>query len=300
MIRRYQYDHITWVDIILPDAAEARAIMQEFSIDAAVAEEIIAPSPKPRIDLYPTFLYLILHFPAIRHSHSRDSAQEVDFIVSKNVLITVRYDTIDAIDEFAKEFEVNTILKKSAIGEHAGFLFYLLVSKLYRALLRELENMESALNAIEGRIFGGDERAMVEELSLASREIIDFRRAVSYHDEILETLRAAGVLFFGKQFAYYLRSIKGEYRRVWDALEGKREYLQELRDTNDSILSAKQNEVMKTFTILAFVTFPLALIAEIFGFSPLATHPYAFYYIAGVILIGIVIMTFYFKHKRWL
>ena len=274
--------------------------MQEFSIDAAVAEEIIAPSPKPRIDLYPTFLYLILHFPAIRHSHSRDSAQEVDFIVSKNVLITVRYDTIDAIDEFAKEFEVNTILKKSAIGEHAGFLFYLLVSKLYRALLRELENMESALNAIEGRIFGGDERAMVEELSLASREIIDFRRAVSYHDEILETLRAAGVLFFGKQFAYYLRSIKGEYRRVWDALEGKREYLQELRDTNDSILSAKQNEVMKTFTILAFVTFPLALIAEIFGFSPLATHPYAFYYIAGVILIGIVIMTFYFKHKRWL
>ena len=78
----------------------------------------------------------------------------------------------------------------------------------------------------------------------------------------------------------------------------------ELRETNNSLLATKQNEIMKVITIMAFSTFPLALIADIFGMGAVATpllgHPFDFWIILG--FMGIVGLAFlaYFHRRGWL
>ena len=78
----------------------------------------------------------------------------------------------------------------------------------------------------------------------------------------------------------------------------------DLRTTNDSLLSTKTNEVMKVLTILAFITFPLSLIASIFGMNidsaPLANNPYGFWIVIGIMIALMISMFLYFRHKRWL
>lgn len=295
---------MTWVDLESPTQEEVREVMEEFNIHPLAANELLSPTTRPKADLYPSFIYLILHFPAFQHKHGHDTNQEVDFIIGKKFIITTHYETIDPLHEFSKVFEVNSIIDKSHLGAHAGFLFYYIAKELYKSLANELEYIQEDLAHIEEYIFAGFERDMVEELSRVNRKLLNFKQSIRLHEEVLDSLQGAGSEFFGEKFSHYLQAINGEYHKVASQLDGHRETLTDLRKTNDSLLSTKQNEIMKVLTIMAFVTFPLSLIAGIFGMNtkmlPIVGLPGDFWIVIGIMAFGMALMFWYFKHKKWI
>src|SRR5450830_1047352 len=105
MITTQKMGDITWVDVLTPTKDEVLQLQKNYKLNDAVTHDLIIPTFMPRIDECDEHLYTVLHFPANKHSH-RESAQEVDFIIGKNYLITVRYDTIDALFLLYKSFEV--------------------------------------------------------------------------------------------------------------------------------------------------------------------------------------------------
>jgi magnesium transporter len=301
---RRRHNGLTWIDLENPSREEVAEVVGEFGIDAAVAEEVLSPTRKPRIDLFDEYLFLILHFPALRHSHTTTTLQEIDFIVGKRYLITVHYDTVDAIDKFSQVFETNSVLNASPIGDHAGFLFYFLIQKLYHSLEHELEYIESALESIENRIFAGNEKEMVRELSFYGRDLADIVKAIGYHEEVLSSLEIAGETLFGASFRFYLHRVLGEYHRVRHGLSAAQHFFDELRETNNSLLSTKQNEVMKTFTVMAFITLPLSLVAGVFGMNvehtPISGHPLDFWIVIILMVVLSLVMYALFKYRKWL
>jgi len=277
--------------------------MKEFDIHPVVAQELLSPTIRPRVDLYENAVYLILHFPVFEHKHGGEETQEVNFIIGKNFLITTHYDMIDPLHEFSKVFEVSSIIDKSNMGDHAGFLFFYLIKELYKSLANELDGINNSLEKIEDQIFQGREKEMVEEISKINMDLLNFKQSIRLHKDILSSLEIAGVKFFGDKFAYYLSAITGEYYKIASQLEGNKETMAELRETNDSLLSTKQNEVMKILTVLAFITFPLSLVASIFGMNTISTPIVGnvgdFWFVVGIMAVGTMGMFIYFKHKKW-
>jgi len=305
MITRYQHKNIIWIDLESPTPEEIKEIMEKYNIHPIVAEELLHQTLKPRVEFYENnFIYLILHFPAFKHTHSTQQNQEVDFIVGHDFIITTRYDTIDPLHKFSKIFEVDSILDKSGIGDHAGYIFYFMIKKLYKALEHELEYITDALREIEERIFEGREKEMVIELSAISRDLLNFKQAITPHKDVLTSFEPAGLKFFGDNFQHYLKNIMGEYYRVQSGIEANLDSLGELRETNNSLVSTKQNEVMKVLTIMAFITFPLSLIASIFGMNtkylPIVGSQNDFWIIISIMIIAVMIFFTFFKHKKWL
>lgn len=304
MISRYNYKDLVWVDLESPTQEEVRSVMEEFGVHPLVAEELLTPTLRPKVDLYPNFIYLILHFPAITHRHTGGREQEIDFIIGKKFLITTHYDLIDSLHEFSKVFEVNSILEKSNIGDHAGYILFYILKELYKMLDRELNHIGRDFNEIEPNIFGGKERDMVTSISHLNRDLLNFRQTIRPHKEVLESFELAGAKFFGQDFSYYLRTITGEYFKVSSILDGHRETLMELRNTNDSLLTTKTNDIMKTIAIISFVTFPLSLVAAIFGMNtkilPIVGGDNDFWYIIGIMVTITLTIFAYFKRKRWI
>jgi len=298
------YNNLVWVDLESPTKDEVRDIVENFSIHGSVAEELILPSIRDRVDLYPNCIYVILHFPAEGHTNSLGTNQEIDFIIGKDFLITAHYDTIDAIHKFSKVFEANGITHGADIGDHAGYIFYLLIQKLYGSIEHELDKFESDLNEIEEQMFAGKEKKMVENISRLGRIILDFKRTVSLHRSVLQSLETAGIKFFGNSFVHFFKKIEAEQFKIYSLIEGQQESLKEIRETNNSMLSSKENEVMKTLTIMAFVTFPLSLIATIFGMNtvnmPIIGGDYDFWIVIGIMAIFTFAFFVFFKKNRWL
>ena len=80
--------------------------------------------------------------------------------------------------------------------------------------------------------------------------------------------------------------------------------LNELRETNNSLLSTKQNEIMKVLTIVSFIAYPLTILAALFQmntkYTPIVGMPNDFWIVTGTMFIVAIIFYLYFKSKKWL
>jgi magnesium transporter len=304
MITRYEHNGLRWIDVESPSKEEVTTIAGEFSLHPLVTDELISPSLRPKVDLYKNGIYLILHFPAFKHAHGKDVRQEVDFVIGKDYLITVHYDMIDAVHKFSKEFEVSSILKRSEVGDHAGYLFFHLIKKLYHSLSHELEHIETRLENAESKIFQGGESKMVQVLSFINRDLLDLKQALRSHNDILKSLESAGVKFFGTDFSFYLQAISGEFYKVANTLDGHKETLVDLRETNDSLLTTKTGDIMKRLTFVSFSTFPPMLLAGIFGMNaqhtPIVGNSFDFWILLGIMFMISFIIVGFFHYKKWL
>lgn len=298
----YEHNGVLWIDLESPTQEEIKAIVDQFGIVPMVAEELLIPSIKPRAEFYDAYVYVVLHFPTLRRSH-QSIEQEVDFIVGRNFIITTHYDIVDPLHKFSKVFEVNSLLDKSNMGNHAGFFFFYMLKKLYKGVEYEVERVRHHLTTIEGDIFSGHEVGMVEAISNTSRDLLNLRQTIEPHREILHTIESDGAKIFGDTFAPYLRALSNEYYRVHNHVMRNTESLHELRETNNSLLSTKENETMRVLTIMALLTFPLALVVSILEidsvYNPIKGMQYDFWVIVGIVIVLGTCMIAYFKHKNW-
>lgn len=307
MISYYKHKNTTWIDIENPSAKEVRQIAEKYSLDPNIASDLLTPSYRPYVDVHSDNIYLILHFPIV--SDKIDSANEnrfheIDFVIGHDYLITNRYEPYSAILEFSKMFEVDSILEKSNMSVNGGFIFFYMLKHLYQNLYNKLESLKEKIKSAEDDIFDGKEKEMVLEFSRLNRQIINFKSAFSMHRDVLENLMQASDGFFGPEFKYYSKTIFGEYLKVQNEIIAVKEYLDELRETNNSLLSTKQNEIVKNLTLITFLVLPLSLIANIFNMNasntPILGMPNDFLIILLIMMFVTVITFGLLKYNKWL
>src|SRR3989338_8259123 len=140
---------------------------------------------------------------------------------------------------------------------------------------------------------------MVAELSKTARSLLKLRQTLEPHREILRMLEGSGLRLYGADFFPYLRALSSEYYRVHNHIMRTTDFLHELRETNNSLLTTKQNETMKMFTIMAFTTFPLTLIAATLAThapgTPFINSPNGFWMILGIMLLVAACIFFFFN-----
>jgi len=294
MITTQKMGSVTWVDVLSPTQNEILELEKNYKIDADVAHDLIIPTITPRLDECDAHLYAVLHFPANKHSH-KSSAQEIDFVVGKDYLITVHYDTIDTLYLLLKSFEVGSLLSESDRFTKAYELLFVILRKMYGSVFDELAAIEDRFDKIEQGIFDGKEKEMVSTISRASRTLLDFKRTLIPHEEVLGVLQQAGTRQFGKDFNADIIVVAKEYRRSRDRIRDDIEALIELRETNNTLLSTKQNEIIKIFTILAFITFPVTLVMDV-----ITSAPEMMWVLILLLVIAISTMIIFFKYKKWL
>lgn len=306
MIQTRHYNNLTWVDAESPTVSEILELVNTYGLSTRVGEDMRTHNSKPRIEYHDSYIYLVLHIPVrskIKGKHVIEE-KEIDFVLAKDFLITVKYGVIESLHNFSKVFDTDSIIDKKNLGNHAGFIFYYMMKRIYAQMIIDLEAMKGSLVYAEGKIFSGDEKKMVEVLSNLSRELIDLKQASRLHKEVIEAFAPLGHRFFGDDFRSYIDDILKEYGKIHEIIANHRELLNELRETNDSILSTKQNEIMKTLTVVAFIAFPLTVISEIFTMNtthtPIVGQPYDFQIILGFMLVVVLSVFSVFKFKKWL
>ena len=86
-------------------------------------------------------------------------------------------------------------------------------------------------------------------------------------------------------------------------MENVTEVLRELRETNNALLSTKQNETMKILTLFTFLALPFTIIASLFQMNtnstPLVNSNIAWPIIVGTEIFITLILFTIAKKKKW-
>lgn len=306
MIATYKCKKLTWIDLECPSKDEVKTLMQKYSIHPLVAEEVLRDTVRPKVDIYKNIIYLILHFPLYDNIKREYQSCEIDFILGKNFLITVHYIPLIPLIEMTKIFEANAALKGEDLTKNPGVLLFYVLRQLYAFSESQLSLIQTKIEDVGKRMF--EKKAtlydLVRKISHVRKEIVDYRRIIQFHREVFGSLEYAGIKIFGEDFVHYLNSINGEYLKVWNLMESHRETIESIQNTTDSLLTHRTNDIIKILTIMAFVTFPLMLIASIFSMRtdwlPFVGISGDFWIIAIIMIITTTLMFLYFKYKKWL
>ena len=90
---------------------------------------------------------------------------------------------------------------------------------------------------------------------------------------------------------------------VPDPLARVDEVVDGLEDTNESVISHRQNDVLRILTVFSVVLLPLTLITGIFGMNvhfPGFDTAAAFWAIVGFMAATGIALVAFFRFKRWL
>lgn len=300
MIVTRKLNEQTWIDLNSPDKEEIDSVVISQGINPLLAKDFLAPTPKQTVEEFGESIYAVIHVPFFKNSQQEYFEQEIDFLITKNNLVTVRYESIDALHHFSKQIEVAEVLGRN----QDSHLFFLVMQEVYKFAMDQVEYIQEEIKEVEKNIFKGLEKEMVWSISNTSRKILSINRTIGSQKIIWSSLIDSHGHIFGDKFVKDSKKLMGEWERIMILVKNISDTIDELRETNNSMLSTKQNEIMKIFTILAFVTLPLSLIAAVFGMntqhSPLAGFAYDFYAVLGIMLVAGLAMFTYFKYKKWI
>ncbi len=302
MVSEYTYKKLVWVDMTTPTPEEVRSIAERFNVPASVADDLLAATLRSKVEVHPDMVFLILHFPQVSNTNVPAPDHEIDFILGRDYIITVHYQLSQPLERFTKQFEMAS-MNNAGQKEHAGYLFYDIIRELYSSSFQQLEIIDKDLHKIEHAIFDNQEKHMVRRISEINRKLIDFNQSLRFHRETLSSFEAPGKALYGSAFSYQIESVVAECNKLFNTLEIHIDLLHDLRDTNDSLLSAKTNETIKTLTVISVIILPLTLITGVFGMNEnfiLINTPRDFLFIMGAMLVTGVVMLIYFKSKKWL
>src|ERR1700741_4259999 len=99
---------VTWHDIRLkhprseeaPPEPELEKLGGEFKIHPLIIKEMESPSARARVEAYDDYLFLVYQFPVYDTQEKVSRRAEIDFVITKNHVITVGYESMWGFTEF--------------------------------------------------------------------------------------------------------------------------------------------------------------------------------------------------------
>jgi magnesium transporter len=297
---------LTWIHLDPPiDPETVNALRERFDWHPLDVEDVLSKRQRPKVDDYVDdgYLFGVLHFPAYDKSIQRLNAGELDFFLGSDYLVTISNVELLPVTRLFTRLQEDERLRDQLFSKGSGRLLYEVLDDLFDYCFPILDKIAYKLDSIEDDIEDRRSEEIVTDISKVKQEIISYRKIIKPQRPALRLLERHIERFLPEELELYFDDLVDASERIWDLLDNYKEVVEALESTNESVISHRQNDVLRVLTIFSVVLLPLTLISGIFGMNVLfpgeATHT-AFWIIVGLMVGVIVSMVAFFKYKRWL
>ncbi len=296
---------LTWVHLDALRKDEIERLAERFGWHPLDVEDVLSKRQRPKVDDYAEegYLFAVLHFPVYDKSIGRLNAGELDVFIGPDYLVTIPNVRLDPVSKLFRNCEEDEVLRQSLFSKGSGRLLYEVLDDLFDYCFPILDKIAHKLDTLEDQLFEGRSEEIVRDISNVKQEIISYRKIIKPERPTLRLLERHVERFLPEELELYFDDIVDAAERIWDLLDNYKEVVEALEDTNESVLSHRQNEVLRILTVFSVVLLPLTLISGIFGmnvaFPGEGTHT-AFWLVVGLMVVTIIAMVGFFKYKRWL
>ena len=296
---------LTWIHLDAPTLEEAELLQRRFGWHPLDLEDVLSRRQRPKIDEYGDegYLFVVLHFPVYDKRIQRLNAAELDLFIGQDYLVTLPNVELLPVARLFHRCHEDLELRAQLFGKGSGYLLYHVLDDLFDYCFPILDKIGHKLDSLEDDIFEGRSDEVVRDISNVKQEIISYRKIIKPERSTLRLLERHVERFLPEELEEYFDDIVDAAERVWDMLDNYKEVVEALEDTNESVISHRQNDVLRVLTVFSVIILPLTLITGIFGMNvrfPVFETVWAFWAVFGIMAVALVGMLAFFRLKRWL
>ncbi|MCW2998682.1 MAG: magnesium transporter CorA family protein [Solirubrobacterales bacterium] len=297
-----EHDGLRWINIERPRQSDRAWLEEHFDFHPLDYEDVFSRNQRPKVDEYPEYLFVVLHFAAFDKTVGRLNAAEVDIFVGPDYVITLPNEPLAPLEYLFERARSREDFREQLFSKGAGYLLYKIVDDCVDASFPMLRKIGNKLEHLEEDIFEGRSKEVVRDISNAKQEIINFRKIVRPQRSALADLERTK-RYIPEGLDIYFDDINDASERIWDMLENFKEVSEGLESTNESVLSHQVNDILRVLTAISVVVLPLTLVASIFGMNtrvPGEGSLLGFYAVIGVMVVLLGGMVLAFRKRGWL
>ncbi|HET9241902.1 MAG TPA: magnesium transporter CorA family protein, partial [Gaiella sp.] len=268
-------------------------------------EDIVSKRQRPKVDDYEDegYLFAVLHFPVYDKTVQRLNAAELDVFIGQDYLVTLPNRELLPVTRLFARCDADEALREQLFARGSGRLLYEVLDDLFDYCFPILDKIGHKLDRIEDDMFEGAAEDVVRDISNVKQEIISYRKVIKPERSTLRVLERRIDRFLPEELELYFDDVNDAVERIWDQLDNYKEVVEALESTNESVISHRQNNVLRLLTIISVTMLPLTLITSVFGMNvlyPGEGGSGAFWVIIAALVVTLGGMLGFFRWKRWL
>ncbi len=296
---------LTWINLDAPALENAQALADRFGWHPLDVEDVLSKRQRPKVDDYADegYLFGVLHFPIYDRASRRLNAAELDIFVGPNYLVTLPSVELLPVSRLFRRCEEDVEFREQLLSKGSGRLLYEILDDLFDYCFPILDKIGHKLDSLEDDVFEGRSEEVVRDISNVKQEIISYRKIIKPERSTLRVLERHVERFLPEELDLYFDDIVDAAERIWDILDNYKEVVEALESTNESVISHRQNDVLRVLTVFSVVLLPLSLITGFFGMNvqfPGFDTVWGFWVIFAGMLASLGTLLAFFRYKRWL
>jgi magnesium transporter len=293
---------LTWIHLDSPTSEEATALAERFGWHPLDVEDVLSKRQRPKVDEYDDYRFVVLHFPVYDKAVQRLNAGELDVFLGPDYLVTLPNVELLPVTRLFQRSADDLELRESLFGKGSGYLLYHVLDDLFDYCFPILDKIGHKLDRIEDDIDEDRFEDIVRDISKTKQEIISYRKIIKPQRPTLRLLERHVERFLPEDLELYFDDLVDASERIWDILDNYKEVVEALEATNEAALSHRQNDVLRTLTVVGAIFLPLTFLTGVFGMNVLypgeGTRG-AFWVIVGIMVATLLGLVGFFRWKRW-
>jgi magnesium transporter len=292
---------LVWVDIQLPEPG-ARALLEDvFTVHELALEDALSDVHHPKIELYDSHLYLILHGIQAGAAGHGFVTHDIDFILGDRFLVTVH----TAPSRSVAQEQATCLRHHQAMAEGAAGLLHRIVDAMVDHYQPEVDALEARLEQLEDLVFDQPRIHPVRDILGLKQDVSALRRVTLPQRDALSRLARREFQMIPDAMAYRFRDVYDHLVQLADESASLQDRVTGLLEAYLSSQSNRMNEVMKVLTVIATVFMPLTVLTGLFGMNvqlpQLPGGPAAqFWWVMGMVVVICGSMLVMFRRRDWL
>jgi magnesium transporter len=298
-----------WVDLVNPTPDEAARVATEYRVHVPSRESLQEVETSSRVRAEGQVLYVNMPL-AIQDASAGFAPVPLGFILSPELLVTVRYSDVHAFAKVKAQVEKDPHMSSAAV-------FVALIDGMVDFAADMLETSSNSLAALSANAFGRTvaspvvrrkrmTHALRESLNVvggAGDQLSRIRESLLGLQRIVGFVSEMAVAWLPPELKTHLKAAQLDLTSLVDFqahLSGKTQFL---LDAILGLINTEQNEIFKVLTIVSVVGIPPTLIASMYGMNfhnmPELAWRWGYLYGLALIALSTLLPILWFRRRGW-
>ena len=300
-----------WIDLLDPTEEELQGALPHEIHERALAR-LLQPArhddePRPRLEGHDRYVFGVFLIPICIREEDRIFYQELDFVATRERLVTVR-----KAPERGHPFDPKPVREaiEAAGDQRVGAMVYRLVDLIAEYFLDLIDALNDEIDELEDGIDRWTSGQVRTRISQLRHDLLHVRRTVAptrdaIHrvvDRRIDVREGAEVL--PRDIELDFADVYDKLLRAVDGLDLSRDLLASARDYHQAKIANDQNEVMKRLTVIASVlllpTFIVGLYGQNFDHIPELNWSFGYWWSWGLVIATTILQLAFYRGLGWI